>query len=67
MARIKTYTNDLSLNDNDKLIGTDINDSEKTKNYKLSELKSYFTSGINQQLGWGRYDDGQYVSGIKKH
>lgn len=66
MARIKTYTNDLSLNDNDKLIGTDINDSEKTKNYKLSELKSYFTSGINQQLGWGRYDDGQYVSGIKK-
>ena len=66
MARVKTYTNDILLNDNDKLIGTDINDSEKTKNYKLSDLKLYFNSDVNQPLGWGRYDDGQYVSGIKK-
>ena len=66
MTRIKTYANDLSLNDNDKLIGTDINDSEKTKNYKLSDLKSYFIGEINQPLGWGRYDDGEYTADNKK-
>lgn len=66
MARIKTYSNDISLGDNDRLIGTDINDSEKTKNYKLSDLKSYFISEINQPLGWGRYDDGEYTADNKK-
>jgi hypothetical protein len=47
MAKIKTYENDNTINANDKLIGTDFNDSDKTKNYLVSALKSYILSGLD--------------------
>jgi hypothetical protein len=47
MAKIKTYANDNTINANDKLIGTDFNDSDKTKNYLISELKNYILNGLD--------------------
>lgn len=47
MAKIKTYANDNTINANDKLIGTDFNDSDKTKNYLISALKDYILSGLD--------------------
>lgn len=48
MARIKTYTLDSEINPADKVIGTDgavgVNFG-KTKNYSISDLASYFSSG----------------------
>lgn len=43
MARITTYTNDITISDNDKLIGTDADNSDATKNFKISDLKAYIT------------------------
>jgi hypothetical protein len=47
MAKIKTYANDNTINANDKLIGTDFNDSDKTKNYLISALKNYILNGLD--------------------
>jgi len=46
MARITTYTNDITISDNDKLIGTDADNSDATKNFKISDLKAYMTAGL---------------------
>jgi len=45
MARIKTYASDLDLNIDDKLLGTDADDANKTKNYSLGELRNFFGGG----------------------
>lgn len=66
MARISTYPLDESINGNDKLIGTDSNDSDVTKNYSLDELKAFFNTGVDVPLGWGRYDGTQYTESNKK-
>lgn len=47
MAKIKTYVNDNTINANDRLIGTDFNDSDKTKNYLISSLKNYILNGLD--------------------
>jgi hypothetical protein len=63
MARITTYATDVTIHDADKVIGTDgvegVNNG-KTKNYTVSELKSYINAGVNL-LGWARYDDTVYT------
>ena len=63
MARIITYATDTQIHDADKVIGTDgvegVNYG-KTKNYPISDLKTYFTAGVNL-LGWARYDDTVYT------
>ena len=41
MARISTYTVDSTIAPNDKLIGTDAEDSDLTKNYRISDLSAY--------------------------
>lgn len=46
MARITTYTNDITISDNDKLIGTDADNSDATKNFKISDLKAYMVAGL---------------------
>ena len=46
MARITTYTNDITISDNDKLIGTDADNSDATKNFKISDLKAYMIAGL---------------------
>lgn len=41
MARITTYTTDSTISPLDKLIGTDADDSNITKNYLISDLLAY--------------------------
>ena len=41
MARISTYAVDSTIAPNDKLIGTDAEDSDLTKNYMVSDLSAY--------------------------
>lgn len=40
MARISQYTNDATITDGDKLLGTDAS-GKKTKNYTLEGIKGY--------------------------
>ena len=51
MARIKTYVIDGLLSDNDKVIGTDVDSLNQTKNYKLSDLRNYFVAGLSPEVG----------------
>ena len=63
MARIITYATDSVIHDADKVIGTDGVEGAnfgKTKNYPVSDLKTYINAGINL-LGWARYDDTVYT------
>ena len=43
MARITTYVTDSAISPLDKLIGTDADDSNLTKNYLISDLAAYFS------------------------
>jgi hypothetical protein len=43
MARITTYVNDSVISPLDKLIGTDADNSNLTKNYLISDLATYFS------------------------
>lgn len=47
MARIATYSQDTSISVDDLLIGTDAEDSNITKNYKVSDLRSFIGTGGN--------------------
>lgn len=50
MARIATYSQDTSISADDLLIGTDAEDSNITKNYKVGDLRSFMTdSGITHE------------------
>lgn len=46
MAKISTYVIDGSIVDDDKVIGSDANNSMVTKNYKIGDLISYFAQAI---------------------
>ena len=41
MARISTYSQDTSISVDDLLIGTDAEDSNITKNYKIGDVKDF--------------------------
>lgn len=41
MARIATYSQDTSISNNDLLVGTDADDSNITKNYKIEDLADF--------------------------
>lgn len=41
MARIATYSQDTSISNNDLLVGTDAEDSNITKNYKIGDVKDF--------------------------
>jgi len=41
MARIATYSQDTSISNNDLLVGTDADDSNITKNYKVEDLADF--------------------------
>lgn len=45
MARINSYEDDNTLSGDEKLLGTDPQDSSKTKNYSLNTLKTFFGGG----------------------
>ncbi len=47
MARIRTYNIDNTINLEDKLIGTDIDDSGATKNYKIGDIKDFVLTFVD--------------------
>jgi len=47
MARIETYVNDTNITPKDKVIGTDGDDSNKTKNYTIEDLTTYLSSAFS--------------------
>jgi len=44
MARITTYTLDTNISSEDKLVGTDAEDSNITKNYEMSDIATYIAA-----------------------
>ena len=56
MGRINDYDNDQTISNDDKLIGSDSSNGGGTKNFSLSDLKSYFQ---------GDYVVQSYVDGIE--
>jgi len=52
MARITTYVNDSVISPLDKLIGTDADDSNITKNYLISDLLAYIgtTNAVTKKI-----------------
>jgi hypothetical protein len=46
MAKISTYTTDSNISPSDKLIGTDADSNNETKNFLISDLSAYMTGGI---------------------
>ena len=44
MARITTYTIDGTITDDDKLLGTDAENANATKNYLVGDLATFITS-----------------------
>lgn len=57
MARIETYIQDVSIHPQDKVIGTDYNNNNATKNFSVSELTTYISDII------GPHPD-NYVSNV---
>lgn len=51
MARIKTYVVDNIISDQDKIIGTDADNSSETKNFMVGDLRSYMLSGLEPETG----------------
>jgi hypothetical protein len=50
MAKISTYTTDNNISPNDKVIGTDADSNNETKNFLISDISAYITSGIATNL-----------------
>lgn len=51
MARIKTYTIDTLISDNDIVIGSDKDNFNQTKNYEIAALRQYMLGGLNPEVG----------------
>ena len=47
MARISTYALDASISTDDKLVGTDAEDSNITKNYQIGAFMTFITGNLN--------------------
>ena len=50
MAKISTYTTDNNISPNDKVIGTDADSNNETKNFLISDISAYISSGIATSL-----------------
>lgn len=50
MAKISTYTTDNNISPSDKLIGTDADSNNETKNFLVSDISAYISSGIATNL-----------------
>ena len=46
MARISTYALDTIISNSDKLVGTDAENSENTKNYKIQDLIAFIAKNM---------------------
>jgi hypothetical protein len=51
MARIKTYPLDTLVTDKDIIIGTDADNFNETKNFKVETLRDYMLSGLEPEVG----------------
>lgn len=51
MARIKTYSIDTLITDEDIVIGSDADNLNQTKNYRASDLRNYMLSGLDPVTG----------------
>lgn len=51
MTKIKLYTKDLLITDEDIVIGSDANDSLITKNYSMIDIRNYIASGLSPEVG----------------
>lgn len=47
MPKVENYTNDENISNNDKLLGTDGDDSNKTKNFRVQALLNYFSQYVS--------------------
>jgi len=50
MAKISTYTTDNNISPNDKVIGTDADSNNETKNFLISDISAYISGGISANL-----------------
>ena len=51
MPKHNTYEQDENISDNDIVLGSDAEDSLKTKNYRIGKLKDYFLSFVETIVG----------------
>ena len=70
MAKITTYPNDTNITSGDKLIGTDVDNSDATKNFTVGGLQSFFGqtfvpyTGATQNVNLGAFDLTTTGSGV---
>ncbi len=51
MTKIKLYPIDTNITDEDIVIGSDADNSDITKNYQMSAIRSYVASGLSPEIG----------------
>jgi hypothetical protein len=51
MAKIRTYTIDNIISDRDLVVGSDADNNNETKNFKVSDLRQYVLSGLEPDTG----------------
>jgi len=51
MTKIKLYPVDTNITDNDIVIGSDADNSDITKNYQMSAIRSYIAAGLSPDVG----------------
>ena len=55
MARIPTYSTDTNISTSDKLLGTDADNANATKNFTVGELKTFVNADFDTILGYKSY------------
>lgn len=51
MTKIKLYPIDTNITDDDIVIGSDADNSDITKNYQMSAIRSYVAAGLSPEVG----------------
>lgn len=51
MTKIKLYPVDTNITDEDIVIGSDADNSDITKNYQMSAIRSYVAAGLSPEIG----------------
>lgn len=51
MTKIKLYPIDTNITDEDIVIGSDADNSDITKNYQMSAIRSYIANGLSPEVG----------------
>lgn len=67
MAKVPSYSNDSNITVNDRLLGTDGDDANKTKNYSIGELLDFFRNGITVGSGTNGQDGQDGEDGLSAY